>query len=47
MRVIGRAGEQANVYAWEYTIGTKQMRPCFRCMRDLGQPLSSSTTRAG
>lgn len=41
------ASEQANVYAWEYTIGTKQMRPCFRCMRDLGQPLSSSTTRAG
>lgn len=32
------ASEQANVYAWEYTIGTKQMRPCFRCMRDLGLP---------
>lgn len=30
--------EQANVYAWEYTIATKQMRPCFRCMRDLGLP---------
>ncbi len=26
------------MYAWEYTIGTKQMRPCFRCMRDLGLP---------
>lgn len=26
------------MYAWEYTIGTKEMRPCFRCMRDLGLP---------
>jgi EAL domain-containing protein (putative c-di-GMP-specific phosphodiesterase class I) len=33
------ASEQANMYAWEYVIGTKQMRPCFRCMRDLGLPL--------
>lgn len=32
------ASEQANVYAWEYIIATKQMRPCFRCMRDLGLP---------
>ena len=32
------ASEQANVYAWEYDIGTKEMRPCFRCMRDLGLP---------
>lgn len=32
------ASEQANVYAWEYTIATKEMRPCFRCMRDLGLP---------
>ena len=32
------ASEQANVYAWEYTIGTREMRPCFRCMRDLGLP---------
>ncbi len=32
------ASEQANVYAWEYNIATKQMRPCFRCMRDLGLP---------
>jgi len=32
------AFEQANVYAWEYTIATKEMRPCFRCMRDLGLP---------
>ena len=32
------ASEQANVYAWEYSIDSKQMRPCFRCMRDLGLP---------
>ena len=32
------ASEQANVYAWEYNIGNRQMRPCFRCMRDLGLP---------
>lgn len=32
------ASEQANVYAWEYNIATKEMRPCFRCMRDLGLP---------
>lgn len=33
------ASEQANMYAWEYTIATKEMRPCFRCMRDLGLPM--------
>lgn len=32
------AAEQLNVYYWEYTIATKEMRPCFRCMRDLGFP---------
>ena len=32
------ASEQANVYAWEYTFATKEMRPCFRCMRDLHLP---------
>lgn len=32
------ASEQANVYAWEYSIATREMRPCFRCMRDLGLP---------
>lgn len=32
------ASEHANVYAWEYDIATKQMRPCFRCMRDLNVP---------
>lgn len=30
--------EQADIYYWEYIIGTKEMRPCFRCMRDLGLP---------
>ena len=37
-RKFRAAFEQANVYAWEYTIATKEMRPCFRCMRDLGLP---------
>jgi len=32
------AFEHANIYAWEYDIATKEMRPCFRCMRDLGLP---------
>ncbi|MBQ8121476.1 MAG: DUF4368 domain-containing protein [Ruminococcus sp.] len=32
------ASEQANVYAWEYDIATKEMRPCFRCMRELNVP---------
>ena len=33
------ASEQANIYYWEYNILTKEMFPCFRCMRDLGLPL--------
>lgn len=32
------ASEQVNIYYWEYTIATKEMRPCFRCMRDMGLP---------
>ena len=32
------ASEHTNTYSWEYTIATKEMRPCFRCMRDLGLP---------
>ena len=28
--------EQVNIYNWEYNIKTKEMRPCYRCMRDLG-----------
>ncbi len=30
--------EQVNIYFWEYNILTREMRPCFRCMRDLGLP---------
>ncbi len=32
------ASEQINIYYWEYDIATKEMRPCFRCMRDLNLP---------
>ncbi len=32
------ASEQSNMYAWEYIVATKEMHPCFRCMRDLGLP---------
>ncbi len=32
------ASEHANIYYWEYTVATREMRPCFRCMRDLGLP---------
>ena len=32
------AFEQANVYAWEVDLRTWDMRPCFRCMRDLNVP---------
>ena len=30
--------EQVKIYSWEYTVATREMRPCFRCMRDLGLP---------
>ncbi len=32
------ASEHVNVYYWEYNIATKEMFPCFRCMRDLNFP---------
>ena len=32
------ASEHANIYAWEVDIATREMRPCFRCMRDLNVP---------
>ncbi len=32
------ASEQVNIYYWEYNVITKEMHPCFRCMRDLGLP---------
>lgn len=35
---IRYATEQVNMYFWEYTVASKEMRPCFRCMRDLGLP---------
>ena len=37
-RMFKMASEQVNIYFWEYTVATKEMRPCFRCMRDLGLP---------
>ncbi len=37
-RRFKNAFEHANVYAWEVDIATKDMRPCYRCMRDLGLP---------
>lgn len=33
-----QASEQINIYNWEYYIDSKEMRPCYRCMRDLGLP---------
>ncbi len=33
-----RTSEQVNIYNWEYDIASKEMRPCYRCMRDLGLP---------
>ena len=30
--------EQVNIYTWEYDVATRDMRPCFRCIRDLGLP---------
>ena len=32
------AYDQINIYSWEYTVADHSMRPCFRCMRDLGLP---------
>ncbi len=32
------AADQANMFFWEYTIATKEMRPCYRCMKVLGYP---------
>ncbi|MBP5707076.1 MAG: EAL domain-containing protein, partial [Spirochaetales bacterium] len=30
--------EQANIYSWEYNLQTRDMFPCYRCMRDLSLP---------
>lgn len=32
------ASEHANIYYWEYMVATREMYPCFRCMRDLDLP---------
>ena len=32
------AVDQSNTFAWEYSIDTKEMRPCSRCQRVLGMP---------
>lgn len=37
-KVFRAASEQVNIYYWEYDVKTKDMIPCFRCMRDLGLP---------
>ncbi|MBO4384714.1 MAG: EAL domain-containing protein [Clostridia bacterium] len=37
-KVFRYAAEHTNSYAWEYDISTDEMRPCSRCMRDLGLP---------
>ncbi|MCR5829022.1 MAG: response regulator [Lachnospiraceae bacterium] len=36
--MFARTAESNNIYYWEYTVATREMRPCFRCMRDLGLP---------
>lgn len=37
-KLFRAASEQVNIYYWEYDIKTKDMTPCFRCIRDLGLP---------
>ncbi|MGN0606191.1 MAG: putative bifunctional diguanylate cyclase/phosphodiesterase [Oscillospiraceae bacterium] len=37
-KIFRAASEQLNVYYWEYIVDTKEMYPCFRCMRDLHFP---------
>jgi len=32
------AQDQINIYYWEYDVKTRIMKPCYRCMRDLGLP---------
>lgn len=32
------ASEQIQIFYWEYDVATHEMRPCFRCMRELGLP---------
>ena len=37
-KLFRAASEQVNIYYWEYDIQTKNMLPCFRCVRDLCLP---------
>ncbi|MBP3649588.1 MAG: EAL domain-containing protein [Clostridia bacterium] len=37
-KLFRAASEQVNIYYWEYDIQTKNMLPCFRCIRDLCLP---------
>ncbi len=37
-KLLKSAFDQVNVYAWDYIFATKDMHPCFRCMRDLDLP---------
>jgi len=37
-RCFKMASEQVNIYYWEYIVATREMHPCFRCMRDMGFP---------
>ncbi len=30
--------DQVNFYFWEYNLSTREVRPCFRCQRDMGMP---------
>ena len=32
------AADQINMFAWEYDIKSKEMRPCYRCIKELGLP---------
>jgi|GEM_PF-371655 len=36
--IFRAASEQVNIYYWVYDVATREMQPCFRCMRDLGLP---------
>lgn len=37
-KLFRAASEQVNIYYWEYDVATKDMMPCFRCIRDLCLP---------
>lgn len=37
-RIFKAASEQVGIYFWDFLFATRDMHPCFRCMRDLGLP---------